>query len=57
MDEPTKGSLAQTLRERDARYVVDTQGQAVAVLLTLEEYERFLDLLLCLTFFFITDTL
>ena len=45
MDEPTKGSLAQTLRERDARYVVDTQGQAVAVLLTLEEYERFLDLL------------
>jgi hypothetical protein len=34
-----------TLRERDARYVVDTQSQAIAVLLTLEEYEHYLDLL------------
>jgi len=33
------------LRERSARYVVDTQGQAFAVLLTLEEYEHYLDLL------------
>ncbi len=34
-----------TLRERDTRYVVGTQGQAIAVLLTLEEYEHYLDLL------------
>ena len=33
------------MRERSARYVVDTQGQAFAVLLTLEEYEHYLDLL------------
>jgi len=37
--------LARTLREQGARYVVDTQGQAIAVLLTLEEYEHYLDLL------------
>ena len=34
-----------TLRERDTRYVVDTQKQPIAVLLTLEEYEHYLDLL------------
>ena len=33
------------LRESDARYVVDTQGQPIAVLLTVEEYEHYLDLL------------
>ncbi len=33
------------LNEQDARYVVDTQGRPVAVLLTLEEYEHYLDLL------------
>ena len=33
------------LRERHARYVVDTQGQPVAVLLTIEEYDHYLDLL------------
>jgi len=32
---------SRTLRERDARYVVDTQSQAIAVLLTLEEYEHY----------------
>lgn len=35
--------LACTLREQAAHYV--TQGQPVAVLLTLEEYEHYLDLL------------
>ena len=33
------------LYEQGARYVVDTQGQPVAVLLTIEEYEHYLDLL------------
>jgi hypothetical protein len=33
------------LHERDARCVVDTQGQPIAVLLTIEEYEHYLDLL------------
>lgn len=37
--------LAHTLREQGARYVIGTQGQPVAVLLTLEEYEHYLDLL------------
>ena len=32
-------------RERSARYVVDTQGQPIAILLTIEEYEHYLDLL------------
>ena len=33
------------LREQNARYVVGAGGQPVAVLLTLEEYDRYLDLL------------
>ncbi len=33
------------LLEQEARYVVNAQGQPVAVLLTLEEYEHYLDLL------------
>ena len=37
--------IARKLRERGARYVVDTQNQPVAVLLTIEEYEHYLDLL------------
>lgn len=45
MVESSKDALARTLHERGARYVVDTQGQAIAVLLTLKEYEHFLDLL------------
>ena len=32
-------------RERAARYVVDGQGQPIAVLLTVAEYEHYLDLL------------
>jgi hypothetical protein len=35
----------QTLRERGARYITSAEGQLVAVLLTLEEYEHYLDLL------------
>ena len=38
-------NLEHVLRERHARYVVDTQGQPVAVLLTIGEYEHYLDLL------------
>lgn len=37
--------LEQTLRERGTRYVVGTQGQPVAVLLSIDEYEHYLDLL------------
>lgn len=33
------------LREGNARYVVDTQGQPIAILLTIDEYEHYLDLL------------
>jgi len=33
------------IREHGARYVVGTEGRPVAVLLTLEEYEHYLDLL------------
>jgi PHD/YefM family antitoxin component YafN of YafNO toxin-antitoxin module len=45
MNEHSTENLGRTLRERGARYVVDTQGQPLAVLLTLEEYEQYLDLL------------
>jgi hypothetical protein len=45
MGEHSEDNLVHTLRERGARYIVDTQGQALAVLLTLEEYEHYLDLL------------
>ena len=44
MDEQAD-ELDKVLRERNARYVVDAQGQAVAVLLTMREYEHYLDLL------------
>jgi len=33
------------IREHGARYVVGAEGRPVAVLLTLEEYEHYLDLL------------
>ena len=33
------------LQEHNARYVVDTEGQPIAVLLTIQEYEHYLDLL------------
>lgn len=38
-------TLEQTLRESGARYVVGAQGQPVAVLLSIDEYEHYLDLL------------
>lgn len=34
-----------TLREQGTHYVVDTEGRPVAVLLTLQEYSHYLDLL------------
>ncbi len=37
--------LIRVLRERNARYVVGAQGEPVAVLLTLDEYQHYLDLL------------
>jgi hypothetical protein len=45
MSEHSTDKLDRALRESGARYVVDTQGQALAVLLTLEEYDHYLDLL------------
>jgi len=45
MNENLPDDLLHTLRERGAHYVVDTQGQPVAVLLTLEDYDHYLDLL------------
>jgi len=41
--EPEK--LEDILHERSARYVVDAENRPIAVLLTLEEYEHYLDLL------------
>jgi len=45
MTKSTASDPARVLREQGARYVVGAQGQPVAVLLTLEEYRRYLDLL------------
>ena len=45
MNEGQDNDLAHTLRERGAQYVVGATGQPVAVLLTLEEYDHYLDLL------------
>jgi len=45
MSERPSDKLVHTLRERGAHYVVGTEGRPVAVLLTLEEYEHYLDLL------------
>ena len=45
MSKDPSDDLVRTLRERGARYVVGTEGHPVAVLLTLEEYEHYLDLL------------
>ena len=45
MSENPPDDLVHTLRERGARYVVGTEGHPVAVLLTLEEYDHYLDLL------------
>jgi PHD/YefM family antitoxin component YafN of YafNO toxin-antitoxin module len=38
-------TLEQTLRESRARYIVGSQGEPVAVLLSLDEYQHYLDLL------------
>jgi PHD/YefM family antitoxin component YafN of YafNO toxin-antitoxin module len=45
MVKSTASDPVRVLREQGARYVVGAQGQPVAVLLTLEEYNRYLDLL------------
>ena len=45
MSERSTDDPARALHERGARYVVDTRGQTLAVLLTMEEYEHYLDLL------------
>lgn len=45
MNEKSSDDLVHTLRERGTHYVVDTQGQPIAVLLTLDEYDHYLDLL------------
>jgi len=37
--------IVEILREQGARYVVDAENRPVAVLLSLEEYEHYLDLL------------
>lgn len=45
MNEKPPDDLARALREHGAPYVVGAQGQPIAVLLALEEYEHYLDLL------------
>ena len=45
MSEKSPDDLTGVLREQGARYVVGTQGQPVAVLLTMDEYDHYLDLL------------
>lgn len=45
MSDNSSNDFSHTLREHGARYVVGSEGQPVAVLLTLEEYEHYLDLL------------
>ncbi len=45
MSERPPDELVHTLRERGAHYVVGAEGRPIAVLLTLEEYEHYLDLL------------
>jgi hypothetical protein len=45
MSDSQVDDLTRMLRERKARYFVGAQGEPVAVLLTLEEYQHYLDLL------------
>jgi PHD/YefM family antitoxin component YafN of YafNO toxin-antitoxin module len=45
MNKNPTDELVHTLREHQARYVVGSGGRPVAVLLTLEEYDHYLDLL------------
>jgi PHD/YefM family antitoxin component YafN of YafNO toxin-antitoxin module len=43
--ENTPNNIDRILREHGVRYVTSAEGQPVAVLLSLEEYEHYLDLL------------
>jgi PHD/YefM family antitoxin component YafN of YafNO toxin-antitoxin module len=43
--ENTPDNIDRVLCERGARYVTSAEGQPIAVLLSLEEYEHYLDLL------------
>jgi PHD/YefM family antitoxin component YafN of YafNO toxin-antitoxin module len=45
MSENPSEDIVHTLREHGARYVIGTKGHPVAVLLTLKEYDHYLDLL------------
>jgi PHD/YefM family antitoxin component YafN of YafNO toxin-antitoxin module len=45
MTDRTPDAVSKTLHEQGGRYVVDSMSRPVAVLLTLEEYEHYLDLL------------
>ena len=45
MSESPSDDLVHTLREQGARYVVGGEGQPVAVLLSIDEYDHYLDLL------------
>ncbi len=45
MDDRQEDDLLDTLREQQARYIVGSEGRPVAVLLSIQEYEHYLDLL------------
>jgi hypothetical protein len=44
-NEPESNEPLDALREQGTHYVVDTQGRPIGVLLTLQEYAHYLDLL------------
>jgi PHD/YefM family antitoxin component YafN of YafNO toxin-antitoxin module len=45
MSEKPEHEVVHTVKEQGVRYVVGAKGQPVAVILTLEEYDHYLDLL------------
>lgn len=45
MSDKSSDDLIHKIREQGARYVVGAEGNPIAVLLTLKEYEHYLDLL------------
>ena len=45
MDEKSAENQSDKLRESSPRYVVDASGEPIAVLLSIDEYEHYLDLL------------
>jgi PHD/YefM family antitoxin component YafN of YafNO toxin-antitoxin module len=45
MSRKTHDEIVHALQEQSVRYVTGAKGQPVAVLLTLEEYDHYLDLL------------